>query len=63
MSGFRDFVEAVRPGRVWETAAIGVLGVFSWIQFAVTGDLWGLGGGVAFSAGAVILGRDAWGKR
>lgn len=63
MSAFRDFVETVRPGRVWETAWIAVLGVFSWIQFAVTGDLWGLGGGVAFTAAAVLLGRGAWRKR
>ena len=53
----------MRPGRVWETAAIGLLGFFSWIQFALTGDLWGLGGGIAFTAGAFILGRDAWRKR
>ncbi len=63
MSAVRDFVEAVRPGRVWETAALGALGVCSWIQFAVTGDLWGLAGGIAFTACAVILAIDAWRKR
>jgi hypothetical protein len=59
VSSFREFVAAVRPGRLWETAAIGVLGVCSWIQFAVTGDIWGLTGGVAFTAGAVFLFLEA----
>ncbi len=63
MSAFREFVEAVRPGRVWETAAVGVLGVCSWIQFAVTGDIWGLAGGIAFTAGAVFLSLEARRKR
>ena len=63
MNGFREFVEAVRPGRVWEAAAVGSLAVWSWVEFAVTGDVWGLGGGVAFTVGAVALGRAAWRKR
>lgn len=62
MNGFREFVEAVRPGRVWEAAAVGSLAVWSWVEFAVTGDVWGLGGGVAFTVGAVVLGRAAWRK-
>ena len=63
MSGFRELLEAFRPGRVWEAAAIGSLAVWSWIAFAVTGDVWGLGGGVAFTVGVVLLGLDAWRQR
>ena len=63
MSGFREFVEAVRPGRVWEAAAVGSLALWSWIEFAVTGDLWGLGGGVVFAAAAVMLALNARRKR
>ena len=55
MSGMREIVEAFRPGRVWEAAAVGSLAVWSWIEFAVTGDLWGLGGGIAFTVGALTL--------
>jgi hypothetical protein len=63
VNGFREFVEAVRPGRVWEAAAVGSLAVWSWVEFALTGDLWGLGGGVAFAAAAVMLGLNARRKR
>ena len=63
MSGFRDLVEAVRPGRVWEAAAVGSLALWSWVEFFVTGDLWGLGGGVAFGVAAIVLGGNARRKR
>ena len=63
MSPVRDFLEAIRPGRVWEIAAVGMLAVWSWLVFFVTGDLWGLGGGIAFTIGALVLTRLTWGKQ
>ena len=63
MSGLRDFVEAIRPGRVWEVAAVASLALWSWVEFFVTGDPWGLGGGIAFTVGAVVLGRNARRRR
>jgi hypothetical protein len=53
----REVVERLRPGRGWETAAVASLALWSWIEFFVTGDLWGLAGGVAFAvaAGALVL--------
>jgi hypothetical protein len=63
VSRVREFLEAVRPGRGWEAAAVASLAVWSWLVFAVTGDPWGLGGGVAFTIGAIVLGREAWRKR
>jgi hypothetical protein len=62
VSGLRDFAEAIRPGRVWEAAAVGSLALWSWVEFFVTGDRWGLGGGIAFTVGAIVLGRNAWSR-
>ena len=63
MNGFREAVERFRPGRWWEAAAVASLALWSWIEFFVTGDLWGLAGGAAFTGVAITLARNAWRSR